>query len=383
MAEAYGPIPIRARAQWLLNVGFLLILFGVLGATLTSRSHQQVGPRGEQLHPLPRLDASLASLAHFLPAYRDYFADHFAFRDRLINWHGKLKLQVFGASASPLVVIGKQGWLYYRDHPWAGAQLGTQPFTKTELIRWQRLLETRDQWLRSRGARYVFVLAPDKHTIYPEFLPARLRFTGVPSRTDQLLAWMRAHSRVRILDLRGAVLRAKGQGTVFLKTDTHWNDLGAYAGYRELMAGLKDWYPEVSPQPREGLREQRSWVKGGNLARLLGLGFMLHDEPTDLVPTTPRRARDEQGRPVTPELLREPGSSEVFHSPGGVIPRAMVVHDSFAWRMAPFLAEHFGRSVFDWSYKIDHSRVEQERPNLVIEEMLELELLDDRHADGP
>jgi alginate O-acetyltransferase complex protein AlgJ len=382
MSELQKPSRIRARAQLLLNVSFCLVLFGMLGISVLTHSEQETGPRGERLAPLPRFQANLASLARFLPAYRDYFVDHFAFRERLIHWHGRMELQAFGLSCSPLAVAGKRGYFFSGHSSFTEIYRGERPFTETQLIRWQRLLEERDEWLRSRGAHYALALVPVKQSIYPELLPARLRVTGAVSRTDQLVQWMRQHSPVRVLDLRDAVRRAKGDGDLYLKTDSHWTDLGAYAGYQELINRLRDWYPSLSPQPRQQFRRETVTLKGGDLARFMGLRFMLNDEAIDLRPVPSRRARDDQGREIRSESLLQPGSTAVFHCPGAPIARAVVVHDSFAWRLAPFLAEHFGRGVFHWSYPLDRGLLEREHPDLVLQEMVENELMDDRHAYG-
>jgi hypothetical protein len=382
MSEVQKPSRLLARAQLLLNVSFCLLLFGMLGVSVLTRPEKETGPRGEPLSPMPRLRPTLESLRHFLPAYRDYFVDHFAFRERLIHWHGRLKLQAFGISCSPLAIAGKKNWFFSGHSSFTELYRGERPFTEIQLIRWQRLLEERDAWLRARGAHYALVLVPVKQSIYPELLPDRLRVSGVVSRTDQLVQWMRQHSQVRVLDLRDAVRRAKGEGALYLRTDSHWTDLGAYAGYQELLAGLRDWYPALSPAPPDQFRRETVTLKGGDLARFMGLRFMLDDEAVDLRPIRPRKARDEHGQEIRSESLLQPGTRTVFHCPGAPIARAVVVHDSFAWRLAPFLAEHFGRSVFHWSYPLNRELIEQEHPDLVLQEMIENELMDDRHAFG-
>ena len=47
------------------------------------------------------------------------------------------------------------------------------------------------------------MIAPDKHSIYPEYLPDGLTPLGPATRLDQLLAPLRDHSAVAPLDLRG------------------------------------------------------------------------------------------------------------------------------------------------------------------------------------
>ena len=51
-------------------------------------------------------------------------------------------------------------------------------------------------------------------------------------RADQLLAYMRAHSDVDLLDLRDIVTAAKPGALLYHLYNTHWNDRGALAGYQ-------------------------------------------------------------------------------------------------------------------------------------------------------
>ena len=80
------------------------------------------------------------------------------------------------------------------------------------------------------GPSYLFVVAPDKHTIYGEGrIPITYRRRGGPSRLDQLQEYMEAEGRdVRVLDLRPALREADRRfGTLWYETDSHWNAAGA------------------------------------------------------------------------------------------------------------------------------------------------------------
>jgi hypothetical protein len=60
------------------------------------------------------------------------------------------------------------------------------------------------------------------------------------------------------------------------------------------------------------------------------------------------------------------------------LPRAVVYRDSMAVSLIPLLAENFSRSVFVSSRKLDQALIEREKPDVVIEEMVERSL----HAPG-
>src|SRR5262249_28073941 len=124
------------------------------------------------------------------------------------------------------VVLGRDGWLFYSGEG-AGAEPFSGPtgsFTQQELIGYQRLLEQRRDWLAQRGVGYLFVVAPNKQSIYPEYLPPGCNLGPSQHRLDQFLAHMQQHSTVAVVDLRPALREAKRLAPTYFKTDTHWND---------------------------------------------------------------------------------------------------------------------------------------------------------------
>jgi len=64
---------------------------------------------------------------------------------------------------------------------------------------------------------------------------------------DQLLAHLRKHSRVEVLDLRAPLREASRREEVYFPLDTHWNDRGALEAYRAVCGRLKAWFPEIEP----------------------------------------------------------------------------------------------------------------------------------------
>ena len=54
------------------------------------------------------------------------------------------------------------------------------------------------------------------------------------------------------------------------------------------------------------------------------------------------------------------------------LPRAVVFHDSFVpYQLEPLLSEHFQRVVYLWQNEFDVGAIDQERPELVIEEKVD------------
>jgi alginate O-acetyltransferase complex protein AlgJ len=60
----------------------------------------------------------------------------------------------------------------------------------------------------------------------------------------------------------------------------------------------------------------------------------------------------------------------VTEHPDKRLPRAVVFRDSFASALIPFLSEHFSRAVYLWQNDFDPDVIEQEHPDVVIQEIV-------------
>ena len=326
-------------------------------------------------HKFPKLALMRSSPVGFIKGIEQYYNDRFAFRKLLIKGYNIAKVLWMGESPSPKVIVGKEGWLFLRtDEGYHEMDYyrSTAPFTPDQLANWQRTLEERNNRLAAQGIRYILVIAPNKTTIYPEFLPQSINRVRQESRLDQLIAHLRANSNVEILDLRDSLRTAKAQGLLYAPKDTHWNDLGAFVAYQEIIKRLAIWYPNLKASSRSDFELKVSY-SNGDLINMVGLSEIIKDEDWTLIPRTPRLANRIDSRIHVPDLpeYRQPFATEVKNSK---LPRVVMFRDSFAERLAPFLSEHFQRIVYLWQ-DFDLEIVKKEHPDIVIHEMVERSLM--------
>jgi len=357
-------MPPRLHPAWAtaLVIGFLAAL-ATPGAVMLARLDAELPPaENRELAPLPAWPASGAALRAFPAAASQYFEDHFGLRARLVRWQAELRLRALRVSASPDVILGRHGWLFYAGDGASEDIASEVPFTHDELEVWRATLQHTYDWLRARGIAYVFVLAPDKHEVYGEELPASLHRVGPETRTDSLMRYLRAHSTVPVLDLRPALQAAKADERLYHRTDTHWNDRGAYVAYAAIVRALG---VTGEPAPRASFDATAETVPGLDLARMLGVTGALSEEDLPLRPRTPRRARIvEPSRPDS----RLMDARLVTEQMDGARPRAVVFRDSFGSALIPFLSEHFSRAVYLWQYNMDPEVVRAEHADVVIQE---------------
>jgi hypothetical protein len=324
--------------------------------------------------PRPTLRLERQALAAFPAQFEAYFNDAFAFRDGLIGWNNRAKVALLGVSPSSLVMIGKRGWLYYTAERAIDDLRHTHPLTTEELAQWASALEERREWLARRGIHYVFLLAANKHTIYPEFVAGRYEHLTPDTRYDRFLRYMRQHTKVELVDLREPLLKTKSEARVYFRRDTHWNDRGAYVGYQTIMGALGRWFPELWPVPRTSFRPVRVVRPNPDLSLMLGLGEEMPDRDIALQPLFARRAHAADpglGPTIDATPLTQPVAMECDDPD---LPRAVIFRDSFSMFLIPFLSEHFARSLYLWHCTFDPAIIERERPQVVIEEYIERSL---------
>ena len=318
--------------------------------------------------PFPAIALKGWVLVSFPRRFERYWNDSFGLRHVLIRWHSLGKIAL-GVSPSPKALVGKEGFLFYTHERSLEYFRRVTPFTPAELAQWRQALETREAWLRERGIRFLVVVAPNKETIYPEHMPDLYRPLRPDSRLDQLVEHLRRQrSPVEVLDLREPLRQAKAHGRIYHKTDTHWNDVGAFVAYGEILRRIGPWFPGMrsEPWPADPVVRTRS---GGDLARLLALEDRFREERIDLVPRASRRARP-AGLSL-PAAITNPEDWSAFECAECGGPRVVMYQDSFNTDLAPFLSEHFTRIVYGNSSRMLVDVIERERPGLFVQEFVE------------
>ena len=308
----------------------------------------------------------------FIAGIENYFNDHFGFRKRLVRWNNHWKGQLFGHVSVRDVLIGRDGWLFYSGGGMIENVAREALWSEEDLKNWCRLLEMRRDWLRERGAHYLFVVPPDKHSVYPEYLPAWLRQGTKPTKIQQLVGYMRAHSTVQVLDLTETLIDAKKIRVDYLKTDTHWNAFGGFMAYRALVAALARQMPGLEPLPLETFDWKPAPMGRGDCVIILG-----RDGPspeTQCMTPIPLKQLPTPRDVYDPVRLPQSGAKEtwtLFTLNEEASGKAMVFHDSFACSWYPLLGQHFKEIIYVWHYEWDRRLIEQEKPRLVIDEILE------------
>ncbi|MFH0907859.1 MAG: hypothetical protein V1929_03770 [bacterium] len=365
--------PNRTRGSVSLQTAFDVLLILLFAACLTApmlgvfvgmdlRSGAEDEKR--ELATFPTWEWKSKTARAFPGKFDAWFQDRFGLRRLLIRGHSLLSFYVLHTSPSPKVIIGKDGWLYYDGLPASDGDpineyRGNPPLTPYQLERWRWMFEDVSDALHERNIRFLLTLVPAKEQIYPEYMPDYLTPVG-ESANVQISRYLTERGRFEFLDLRPALLAARQEERLYMRTDTHWNAYGAYVGYRSILGQLAAWYPRLQPWPLSDFELIKTTYLAGDLGQMMDLRRVMHEDAIGLIPLKPRHANvQQQGDRDLADIISETGDTN--------LPRAVIFRDSFAVDLIPYLSEHFNRAFYKWSrLGIEMKPIEQEKPDIVL-----------------
>lgn len=356
----------RRALHWLLVVVFLGILVTPPIANLLGADGADPDAENRTLAKFPKLTASPGGALRYLTGLDAWFTDHFAFRSTLVKAYGISRYLWLGVSASPSVAIGPSGWLFFVDDGGLQDFTNEAPLSEADLQNWRDVVVRAQRWCRARGIAYAFTVLPDKGSIYPELFPQTARRVSRLSRIDQITTAITDTGAA--IDVRQALMDEKRRVRVFQKTDTHWNQRGAYIGYQTVINALRLQLPSIPPpKPQSDFDELERPIPGMDLASMMGLKRVLGEQDLRLAPKAPRQyvVLEPKGNIV------EAGEARIVTEiPGSTLPRAVIFRDSFTSAMAPYLSEHFSRVVYLWRNDFASEEIEKEHPDVVLQEIV-------------
>jgi alginate O-acetyltransferase complex protein AlgJ len=287
-------------------------------------------------------------------------------RESLINAFTDFRLKL-GDRVFPKAVVGKDGWLFFTAEKSVQDYQNAIPFAWGDLVEVQQNLDVLNAQLQSRGITLLVVIAPDKSSIYPDYMPAEIPVINKNSRLDQFVFYMRNYGKTQVLDLRPTLRQARKTRQVYYATDTHWNDYGAFAAYAKIIATLRKTYPDLKAYPLQRFNYVALGPQHLDLAENIG-SAALTEEKFELRltgnTTQEKELPLEDGRHVT-----------LTWNADQRLPRALVYHDSFFFAVIPMLSANFSSVVFVPHYtggaiwNLDW--IDQQKPDVVIIEFAE------------
>lgn len=317
------------------------------------------GSENRELAPPPALKTEDGKInTAFLSEADAWFTDHFSLRGDLVTFYGALSDGIFSTSPNEDVIIGKDGWLYYAET--VNDYQGIRTLSVTDVTHLRRVLEILSAYAEQNGAKLIFAPAPNKSSIYPQYMPGRYLQTNGENNLDAVFEALKDTS-VTVCDLRATLREAAKTADfpLYHRLDTHWNGDGAMLAYNTLMRGAGE-SGHFSGAARKITRDFT-----GDLWQMLYPSRENPDENAVYdIPSTYRtvgRYRGIDDMTITTRAAGKSGSLLMFR-------------DSFGRALIPLFAESFGECVFSRAERIPFRFTSRNTPDLIIYEIVERNL---------
>ena len=261
----------------------------------------------------------------------EYFGRHFAFRPQAITADAAIQSKLFMTSNIPSVITGKNGWLYYSST--ADDFTGENRMTEDEVRGVVNNLSIIQQFSRSHGAEFLFTVAPNKNTLYPDNMPYYYRNSGSIHNRDTVSEALEK-SEVNYCNLFG--LFAEQNETLYFARDSHWNNRGALLAYNYIEKQLGKAH-----ETYDSAEITRKKDFTGDLNKMI---FPSSDE-TEY--NFYYGAEEKYSYVTDTKSVEEPLIQTHSDSAAG---RLYMYRDSFGNALLPFFASSYGSSAFTKSF---------------------------------
>lgn len=308
---------------------------------------------------------------NYSKGFTNYFNDRFGLRNYFIIADRYFRYKFFNISTNSAVSIGKDHWLFYTPDTQYIDSVNGQPFSQDDLIQIKNNLLDIQTAFQKQNIKFYFLVAPNKQSIYPEFLPNHMKKVHPDSRLDQIDNFLKNYPQINFINPKSDLLVAKNQNQIYLKYDTHWNQLGAFVAYQKLFKKINQDFPNLNPKNINDFTLSTSIAPNKDLALELGVAGQFSESSIFVNPKIQNATTISQDCPEIytkcPLIVQENSNKK--------LPRLLMFRDSFAVSLIPFISEHFQHSYYYWGQvPFPNSLIKQEKPNIIIFELTEREL---------
>ena len=322
---------------------FLVLIFPPVYFEKVKDTIPQDTSENRKLAEKPEFDSS--TIISYSDDYESYYNDNLPFRGIIRNLWTKFNFYILNESTTTQVLVGKNEgskestWLFYQENhdgnPIKEVQ-GIYDFTAEEVFQIEDAIDKNMEELAKRNIEVYYTFIPNKATLYKEKLPDNITIFDQDTRVDRLIKYLEDKNTKNIINLKNYLLEAKKNGQVYHKQDTHWNEFGAFVGYKAISQIIakdsKINYNFEVQFPEEKLSDL-------DLIQMSGIKDILKDVEPKVI-----YQEDVEFKGMVLQTENEIAITECETAP--VDKTIMIVGDSFRKAMIPYFAKNFKKVIF-------------------------------------
>lgn len=331
--------------QFLPVVTFLVIIFGLTAGSLGSEKKEYSETEKRVLQQMPKVRWRSVKKGTFQKKYETYLADQFPGRDSWVRLQTDVS-RVFGKTESNGVYFGKDDYLLER--------YDTADFENAQAEKNQAALVKFVEKMNKKRNVYV-MLVPTKTWIMQEKLPAFAPTYDEQQMYDRMEAQL-GNLADKVMVPVADEMQKHTDEQIYYRTDHHWTTLGAWYGYEAYVRATGGDVAQA--QKKRDFHCVSTQFYGSTYAKVNQAPRA--DEIEVYEPLQPLTVVYNMGEKTTDTLYDDSflgtqdqysyftgGNQPVIEVTGGVKNgrTLLVIKDSFANSMIPFLAEDYEKVV--------------------------------------
>lgn len=353
-------------SRWMVGCFWAMLLGPNLLWPLISPRLENTNTENRVLAEFPQISAETfrEDLEDYPRQIEDYINDHAAFRSPFLSLNAGINLTLFRSVDNPTVIRGKENWYFFNGGASVEDYRGQNLLSETDLITIaSKVLET-SRHFKELGVDFVVLLAPNKEGIYSEYMPSCYTRLSEFTRYDQLAQGLRELTDVPVIAPKSYYLKNRDK-LWYYKTDTHWNEAGAFVAGQMLIETLGG-----TPVDINDLEVSFDYRGPGDIALLFHMPERFLE---DYICTIGGYYEEVN---VVPEMPFSPAPITRTHAENAPDKRHIALfHDSFTLIMMDNFSRYFEQvTYYPWQNFSPEYLTKDELPDVLVYEIVERDI---------
>lgn len=301
--------------------------------------------------------------------------DNIGFRSTMLGLKGYIEYNILHKSPTSKVMLGKDGFMFYTWGNNIEIAQNKYPLNEREIRQTVKSLIIINDILEKDNKTFIFTIAPSKVSIYPEYLS-----NGNYKRTVTPIDIFseRLKNKINFINLKDVLYTEKEKNKeqlLYFKTDTHWNEYGAYIGYKKIIDKMNEI--NVFDKKEEYIPVTfYETTRTGEFANMMGGEFVLKPENvigSKIINSTIQtqdypdylNAYKSKFKPIRIYYYENKNNEKNKN--------ILLFSDSMfgSWNIPQLFANHFNTYTHIWEHQFDNETIYKSNSDVIMLEMAE------------